>query len=698
MKQSFTPSTGRERLSRAQTTPILLALALGWLAAGAPLAHAQDDTLPLAANVDQLRVTVGGRSVPVSYARIDSANFRFFPGITFKTAFLKQGNTCVNFVDAAGRLAPSLNNGGILEATFYDYVNDALARSNLLEALRSQVGLGANASFQPARVLPGRTARLVMSDPAANGRVQLLAEGPLSSSSGPEPVASFALTPGIVGELRRLQSLVPNAAAHLNVFIVQEYQAQFQTTDLQANLSFVEQSLSDLRQRLVSSPGRPTPNFVFAAYSPLQLPTGGSVDKDTQFANVLRRSVQVEILQRLGSRPNEALVQRLLDDALRLVNLRITPTAEERQTAIGTLLLDDGIQITTPIANLSNVAASVRSDSQHQWSDAFQRAIRNSGSSEIRGSVDVDTGFYGLGAGGSADFETIQRWNNSDYVNQKREDYARRLEEAAAQLSGQIPVLTGMRFNQSGQVSSINFDDIRFRLGSFTIGQATLETELSLRDYATTLGQAQQVEALLVPQVLVGKETVVGPAGWHQLPGEWAIFHDTQVTFPKPFASPPSVVTALNIINNATHSELIFVDAENITATGFTMHFGAHPESRYHWARASWIATGEKRVTAGSSGGLASLGTPGLPPLIPTEARQAVLTPQLQSAPQLADGQFRASFNAIPGRTYNVEASSTLRPDDWSFLGSITASDFLAGFDMADIGSHPQRFFRISTP
>jgi hypothetical protein len=384
-------------LDRAKTTFLLLAFAVGWLAGSTLPAHAQDDTLPLAANVDKLYVTVlreavGERRVPVSYARIDNANYRFFPGITFKTAFLKQGGQCVNFVDATGRVAPSLNTGGILEVTFYDYVNDALARSNLLAALRTQAGLGANASFLPARVLPGRTARLVMSDPAVNGRVQLLAEGPLNASSGPEPIASFTLTPGLVAELRRLQSLVPNAATHLDVLIEQEYQAQFQTTDLEANLIFVEQSLADLRQRLVSSQGRPSPTFLVAAYSPLSLPQGGSVDKDTQFANLLRRSVQVEILQRQGSKPNEALVQRLLDEALRLVNLRITPSAEERQTAIGTLLLDDGIQITrhwppsatsppasaattsasgaTPSSAPSETRAAVKFAAQWMWTSA----------------------------------------------------------------------------------------------------------------------------------------------------------------------------------------------------------------------------------------------------------------------------------------------------------------------------------------
>ena len=74
-----------------------------------------------------------------------------------------------------------------------------------------------------------------------------------------------------------------------------------------------------------------------------------------------------------------------------------------------------------------------------------------------------------------------------------------------------------------------------------------------------------------------------------------------------------------------------------------------------------------------------------------------MLTPQLQSAPQLADGKFSASFNAIPGRTYQVESSITLHPEDWSPLGTVAATDFLAGFDWSAVTADPQRFFRIMT-
>jgi hypothetical protein len=314
--------------------------------------------------------------------------------------------------------------------------------------------------------------------------------------------------------------------------------------------------------------------------------------------------------------------------------------------------------------------------------------------------VDVDVGWFG--GGGSADFETIERWNNSSYVNQKREDFARRLEEAAAQLSGTLPVLTGMRFNQEGKVSSINFDDIRFRFGSFTIGQATLETELSLRDYAATVGQAQQVEALRVPQVLVGYGAVVGQDGAYQNPGDWPVWRDVPISFPKPFAEPPSVAVALHVVNNpgppGSAPLLTYVTAVNITNTGFTMRFGTHADTPVYWMSGTWIATGQAQVSRNSNGFLAGLGTPGLPPLIPAEARQAVLTPQLQSRPQLANGQFRASFNAIPGRTYQVESSTNLRPDDWSPLGTVTASDFLAAFALPVSSADPHRFFRVSTP
>ena len=209
---------------------------------------------------------------------------------------------------------------------------------------------------------------------------------------------------------------------------------------------------------------------------------------------------------------------------------------------------------------------------------------------EVKGRT---SGSYGFGLfSGSGGVDTKHNWSRNDYVNQRMEDIKRQVHDTNVRMSGSVRVLTGIRFSQSGTVQNVSFTSIEQSIGTFTLGDATILNTRSVQEYAALLSTAQQVEALLVPQVLVGVGTVVGSEGWHELPGEWAIFRDVGITFPKPFASPPSVVTALNIINNGSFLELVFVDAENITSTGFTMHFGAHPNSRYHWARASWIATG----------------------------------------------------------------------------------------------------------
>lgn len=65
MKPDSHPREERAVTGRVKTSFIAGSM-LAALPGVAGPAQAQDDTLPLAANVDQLRVTVGGRQVPVS--------------------------------------------------------------------------------------------------------------------------------------------------------------------------------------------------------------------------------------------------------------------------------------------------------------------------------------------------------------------------------------------------------------------------------------------------------------------------------------------------------------------------------------------------------------------------------------------------------------------------------------------------------
>jgi len=106
--------------------------------------------------------------------------------------------------------------------------------------------------------------------------------------------------------------------------------------------------------------------------------------------------------------------------------------------------------------------------------------------------------------GGSGMLNVITRWGNSDYVNDRRNYYARQLDEMSARLAGDLPYVTGMRFSATGTVTNVNFGSIEENIGRFTTGFATLLNQRSLLEYVQTLTNAVAVETLLVQRTEVG--------------------------------------------------------------------------------------------------------------------------------------------------------------------------------------------------
>lgn len=680
-------------LLKRQLIPLTAALLL---TATAPLS-AQDETVPLVQEVRTLQVVLKtiGQEVTVKYA-VDGNRIFYFPVFLLQEVKLPSG---LPATDANGNLRfPSGDTFLNLTVTLLDLWKSRAYQDDLICTLTNHPvirSLTPAPQLLPAATSGQRRASLIFIDPnLANQRV-VLAESFLSDLADAQSrvTAQFLLDAQARARIAGFAGGVPIQAQHLVVKVEENYRARYATTLALINLQSASESLAVMRQSLVPAPDVGQPTLLLSPNLPQPGTQAGSVVQDKQFTDQVRRFVRLQVLTREDSSVDPQLVDRLVNAALEQASLALHVSDSERQNAVATFLLEDGLTMSMALSEINELDVALHSASESEYRTALVQAATKSQNTEVKGSASASFGPFG----GSASAEVKQNWSRSDYVNRRMDDIKRQVHDANVHLSGTVRVLTGIRFSQSGTVQNVSFTSIEQSIGTFTLGDATILNTRSVQEYANLLNTTQQVEALLVPQVLVGTETVVGPDGWYQPPGAWAIFHDTQVTFPKPFATPPSVVTALNVINNQSHPELVFVDAENITSTGFTLHFGAHPSSRSHWVRAAWIATGEKRVTVGSSGGLASLGTPGLPPLIPAEARQAVLTPQLQSAPQVTDGKFRASFNAIPGRTYQVESSLTLRPEDWSPLGTIAATDFLAGFDWSDVSADPQRFFRIMT-
>jgi len=294
----------------------------------------------------------------------------------------------------------------------------------------------------------------------------------------------------------------------------------------------------------------------------------GSVVQDKQFTDQIRRFVRLQVLTREGASADPQLVDRLVTAALEQAPMVLELGEEERQNAVATLLLEDGLTMSLALSEINELDAALHSASEAEYRSAFVNSATKSQNTEVKGSAKVGIGPFG----GSASAETKQNWSRSDYVNRRMEAIKRQVRDASVRLSGQMRTLTGIRFSQSGTVENVSFTTIEQSIGTFTLGDATILNTRSVQEYATLLGTAQEVEALRVPQVLVGQSPRLNDEDWtHPVPGSWWRFRRVTVGFPKPFATPPEVIAALNLADYEKpvpqSSHLLAVYGDGVTTT-----------------------------------------------------------------------------------------------------------------------------------
>lgn len=368
----------RGRASRAYTHSFLLALALGWLGAGASPVLAQDQTVPQALTIQTLEVTnlPSGPAASISFSIAGSKVF-YFPVYAIWT---------VQYKDASGQFRPLFDAAGnhllpasLTEAeiclTVRDYLKNGTLQQEIIQYLRnspvvhdqSPSGLPVPAAIEN----PAPPIRLVLTR-GLNSTT--LGSGLLPTAQGSEfPKASVFLDSTALAALRA----APQPAARaLRLSVDHTYRAQFISFDLTVNLNTTESSLAQMVGSLRPIPaGRPT--YLLSSRLPTMLP-GGGVDRDVQFISQVRSATQIQVLQRAGSQVSPTMIDRMLDTALNQANLAVQIATAERQRAIATVLLDDGLSITLPLGRLNEVAADIRTDSTHQWSDAFTSSATRS--------------------------------------------------------------------------------------------------------------------------------------------------------------------------------------------------------------------------------------------------------------------------------------------------------------------------------
>jgi hypothetical protein len=660
----------------------------------APRLRAQT-IVPFAADVKSFQVVLQPSGIPVTLKFSSSGNTVFyFPPISIQNVQVSNaGGPLVAFSDAQGNLQIPSGPSAVMSVTLRDFLQDIELQNEILTNLATNSFVvqltGPAPVVVPAGVQP-RVARLVFSDPFANNTQHILGQSLFTGGDGtPTIQASFFLNSDALALLRTAP-----VAQNLSVAIDQTYLAQFRTNDLTLNLSAVQASLAQVLTTLDSIPGVGSPTYLLSTSLPA--PSGGSVQKDSSFSSSVRNATELAVLVRQGSNVDPTLFDSMLSFVFNQANLAIAVSAQERSNAVATVLLADGLSITLALGHLNDVALDIKNDTTGQYASAFTAAATKSQATTVQGSVSANVIDI---FGGSASASVAQNWTSSNYVNQQLSTFSQQLHDMAANVSGDITYLTGISFNSAGVVQNLNYTSVEENFGQFTINNATLEQTRSFLEYAQLLNQARQVEALIVPQVLVGVGEVVG-GQWTKLnPTDWAVTQDLQVTFPKPFSSPPSVVCGFDVLNNNNLNPaggfLFYAAAVNITNTGFTIRFQQHPDNIFYWISASWVATGQSAI-AGAGGTLAGLANPGSNvALIPGAVRQTVRQTRFISNPSLSNGNVTFPFATIPGLNYGVQSSDNLV--DWNSLGVITATDFTSLFTGAVAGGS-QSFFRIVAP
>jgi len=323
-------------------------LVLGLLAASGGRTHAQE-TVPFAADVQSLQLQLSsGQIVTLKYS-ISGNNLFYFPVIGLKDARLLNGGASpLPFADANGNLLiPPATQPRTLCVTLYDYLKNVPIQNEILGNLRTNpliVSVSPGPVPRAAAVEPGGIARLVVADPTAGNQRQVLSESLLTDSDwNPEPKASFALGANAQALLRSV-----GQARYVMVEVEQPYRAQFLTNDVMVNLDFVVSSLASTLRNLRSIPeGRSS--IVLSSRLPLQLPPGGTVDLDSEFISRVSEAVRLNVYTRVGSTVDPQLVQTLINAALNRSSLQMEIAAAERDRAVATILLDDGLSLTLPL-------------------------------------------------------------------------------------------------------------------------------------------------------------------------------------------------------------------------------------------------------------------------------------------------------------------------------------------------------------
>jgi hypothetical protein len=320
------------------------------------------------------------------------------------------------------------------------------------------------------------------------GRVLPLGERLTFSRTQPEHTFEFTVTPyldpdrqlanpaydALVGhrkakdQPRDLEQRV--WATDLEFAILGSYRAAVISTDFQVTGRFMDESLADIVNQVVSTPSGDPRADLFVPVGSLD----GAISHDFGIRKAFQQAMSFQILRNSSSNADPAILNKFFDRTFDLFQNKINFIEAARDKTI-CFLTETGAQVTTPFNKISQMSDAI----QHMSKDQLDTLLQQMDSSDKTQDIGVGASASFLGIGGSADVNS--HYNNK--LEHEREEirnaFKENMEDAKRMVAGEIQTVPALSLSEAKQIREKHIFEAMLNQATFTVLPRPYQSNLS---------------------------------------------------------------------------------------------------------------------------------------------------------------------------------------------------------------------------
>lgn len=279
------------------------------------------------------------------------------------------------------------------------------------------------------------------------------------------------------------------------------YTAYYEDDVLRGSYSINVKAINRLRNNLSGRPGTPTDYLVVL---------GGEVEQNRRLEAQIMQALEVSVRTPQHRPADPELVEKMLRDALEASRQQLELAKLDRQKFV-TVILDDLVQITVPLGQLTSVTNKLRKDITDHRTDVLEKLRK--GSAEVSGAGSISLGPIAGALSGSvdADHEALDK----SHI----ERLSKLLDEIDRTAEGKVPYATGISFAQMLDDKLASTATGHISIGSFQYENAAYVFPLSFGGFCAPASGKYDVAELVIASTTLDKDThwvaerIVIPAG-----------------------------------------------------------------------------------------------------------------------------------------------------------------------------------------